>query len=324
MGRTRETLEMPQDLIAAVRSEKCVAFIGSGVSADSYPSWHELITELCERCGITRHVTRDTPADELQAAAQDAKTLDEEAYHAFLTDRFGSLPPTIPRLYDVLLELTFSSYLTTNFDRVLAYKSSLARRRCNERVYAYPSLDRKAMNSRSVHYLHGRITNGPGPVKHTIVLARDEFKAAYGSNSNLMNFLVETLVQDPLVFIGCTLREPQMKEVFRICRDNQLERQRANQGLGLPRGNSPKRFIFLPPTTIETRNGCDDALDSEVEQRREDEQYRSMGIEPVRYSAEGRDHSQLCLALDRLTRLSKREHDHGRADHGWEGDTHAR
>jgi hypothetical protein len=49
-----ETRDDPlyRELVEQVNSRQCVAFVGSGLSMGYYPSWSDLIGELCEACGL--------------------------------------------------------------------------------------------------------------------------------------------------------------------------------------------------------------------------------------------------------------------------------
>lgn len=205
---------IPQEVRDVILSGQCLVFLGSGPSSSSYHSWPDLVNALCNRCGITRRVTRDSPTDDLLDAAQGAKSADRNAYYRFLGEHFGRSVDSAPLLYDVLLSLPFACYLTVNFDPMFALKARTAHLRCLLPPYAYPSLDRRHMAHRSIHYLHGFIDAGATPAEGTIVLARGEFDEAYSSNSSLMNLLVPTLENDPILFIGCGLREPTMPRLF--------------------------------------------------------------------------------------------------------------
>ena len=174
-----------------ILSGQCLVFLGSGPSWGSYHPWPDLVNALCDRCGITRRITRDSPADELLNAAQDAKSADRNAYYRFLGEHFGRPVDSVPLLYDVLFSLPFECYLTINFDPMFALKARTARLPCSLPPRVYPSLDRRQMVDRSIHYLHGFIEVGATPAEGTIVLARDEFDEAY--DSNLMNLLYQLL-----------------------------------------------------------------------------------------------------------------------------------
>jgi hypothetical protein len=316
MGLASEELQMPQDLKDIILSKRCVAFVGSGLSTGCYHAWPDLINDLCKCCGIQRRVSRDSPADAFLDAAQNAKDADEEAYYTLLGDHFGKPAKDASLLYDALLSLPFECYVTVNLDPLLALKSRTVKEPCKKLTF-YPSLDRKGMTYRSVHYLHGYIAEGSAPRPGTIVLARGEFEDAYGDNSNLMNLLVPTLENDPIVFIGCRLREPVMPRVFNICQQHQKKRLEVMTARGRTGCNLPPRFIFLPEPTVTRPHGQIDAKQMRRIKKQEDAYYKQMGITPVWYQAPEDDHYALRYALERLAELPVIE-----PSYGWEGGMH--
>ena len=303
---------IPQEVREVIRSGQCRVFLGSGPSLSSYHSWPDLVNALCNRCGITPHVTRDSLPDELLNAAQDAKSADRNAYYKFLGEHFGRSVDSAPLLYDVLLSLPFACYLTVNFDPMFALRARTARLPCSLPVRAYPSLDRLQMGNRSIHYLHGIIAEDATPTEGTIVLARSEFDEAYGSNSSLMNLLVPTLENDPILFIGCGLREPAMQHVFAICKKHQQNRLRVMAELGNPPSKPPSRFIFLSRPKVINASGALDAQQSQDKMSEQQTYYSNFDIEPVWYDAHGNNHSALRLALEQLAELPD-----VRPHHGW-------
>jgi hypothetical protein len=302
MGWPVENLEMPEAVRELIRKENCCLFIGSGLSAGSYDSWPDLINALCKQCGSNHHVTLDTPPDLLLDAAQDAKDHNEESYYRYLGDHFGKAANQASLLYDILLTLPFRCYLTVNFDPLLAFKARTAKLDCSLPPRAYPSLDRLHSRNRSIHYLHGMISPGEKPVKGSIVLARKEFDEAYDNNSNLMNFLVPTLENDPIIFVGCGLREPTMHKVFDICKKHQMTRQKiaAQQGSGTAR--APKRFIFLPKPIVDY-GGHFDGNKRQEELDNQTNYYTLMDITPIWYVAQGNDHTALNTAFETIAEL---------------------
>jgi hypothetical protein len=311
MEATLGHLQLPEELSRLILSGTCVAFIGSGVSAGCYDSWPDLVNNLCERCGSTYRVERDSPGEALLDAAQSAKDADQQAYYSFLGEHFGEPADRVSLLYDALLSLPFTCYLTVNFDPLLALKARTAKISCDTQLRMYPSLDRKAMTRRSIHYLHGYIAEGSMRAPGTIVLARDEFQAAYADNSNLMNFLVQTLEFDPMVFIGCRLQEPTMARVFEICKKHQEVRLRLAMESGRGVAKPPARFIFLAEPQVKSCRDESGTMESGIAAKKEEAYYANMDIKPVWYKARGENHSALRFALEYLAKLPEIEVNYG-------------
>jgi hypothetical protein len=297
-----ERFQLPESVQKLIRSSTCVAFVGSGPSIGAYYSWPELVNRLCEQCGSDIRVTRDSPSDAFLDAAESAKRSNEERYYEVLGEHFGRAADHASLLYDVLLILPFGCYLTPNLDPILALKGRTASRKCDSQIRSYPSLDRKAMN-RTINYLHGMIPEGRMPERGTIVLARSEFEEAYAANSNLLNFLIPTLENDPILFIGCRLHEPVMGQVFAICKAHQQRRQELIIKQGRV-STPPPRYILLPEPEIKTDiSGEVNAQDADDQKTKETDYYKGMGIEVVWYPSAGGDHSALRFALDSVAEL---------------------
>ena len=292
-----ESQTLSEELCSLILSGRCVAFIGSGLSACSYWSWPELVNELCAACGSPLSVTRDSTSRDLLRAAQDAKERCVAQYLHVLGAHFGKPVEAANLLYDSLLALPFQCYLTTNYDPTLKLKGQALP------VHFYPNLDRRHTSQKSIHYLHGLINEGECPALGPIVLAESEFATAYADNTNLMQFLGPTFENDPLVFIGCRLDEPVMTKVFEICKRNQLRRT----AIALERDNRPppvpKRFILKRIPVVQHRNGGtnDDATYNRMHE--EVEKYRHFDVDIAWYHGLEDDHTQLRNAFDALARL---------------------
>ncbi len=303
MAWPAENLQIPERLKNLIVEKKCVLLIGSGLSAGSYDSWPDLINALCCKCGSQHRVTRDSPTAAFLDAAQDAKDTDELAYYSFLGEHFGRPAERASLLYDALLSLPFECYLTVNLDPLLALKARTAKLECSLPPHPYPSLYCKFAVNRTVHYLHGMIREGEIPARGPVVLARKEFKDAYRDGSNLMNFLVPTLENETMVFVGCRLKEPVMPEVFKICKEHQLERKRVAAEHGCTTSAPPARFILLPKPVVDDKDGKFNEEQSKTEMEEQDAYYRQMEIKPVWYVANGSDHSALRIAFEKLANL---------------------
>ena len=81
-----------QELVEQVNSRRCVAFVGSGLSMGYYPSWSDLIGELCEACGLPDEAVdaRKTQDHEVLTRLPDAAyDRDRETYYRKLDEIFG-------------------------------------------------------------------------------------------------------------------------------------------------------------------------------------------------------------------------------------------
>ena len=150
------------------------------------------------------------------------------------------------------------------------------------------------------------------------MLSSDEFDTAYSPDSSLKGLLNSTFENDPIVFLGCRLKELVMPRIFAICKDRQRLRHKIMAERGSPGSSPPPRYIFLANSTVKDRDGKIDQAASLVEQQKQEDYYKDMDISPIWYPSSGTDHSALLVALERLANLPILT-----ADHGWQGGTNA-
>jgi hypothetical protein len=270
-----------QDLKNLVRSGRCFAFIGSGLSIGVYPAWGELVLSLCNRCAVPVPDSADpSKVETLMDLADKAWANDATTYHRVLAETFGRLPTTTRRAYDLLMQLPFRGYITTNFDPLLA---DLCRRhpdRCQD-VRVYPGLEADFGASRAF-YLHGYVPPGAAPTDHRLVLGKSQFEHAYES-STLRSFLEQLLTFHPVVFIGASLGEPALHKVFDYCHSTRQEIEIHFSGKAKP------RYILLSKL-YRTVAGEGSEHDVEVESS-EDERFSALDVRVVRYDNKDGEHS---------------------------------
>jgi hypothetical protein len=295
-----ETRDDPlyRELVEQVNSRQCVAFVGSGLSIDHYPSWSNLIGELCEACGlpdeaIDARKTQDP--DVLTHLADVAHDHDREAYHRTLDEIFGRGVTGTRAAYSLLMRLPFASYVTVNFDPLLGYEGMKPEHDIRG-VRTLPSLHAHELATRCVFYVHGYIRDGRRSADHPLVLRQSEFKRAYDvAKSPLHGFLQQLLISYPVLFIGVSLGEPQLKRVFEICREL---RRSIEAEYGAP---APQRYILRPTkeTSGSRAGGRDEAAEAE-----EDKLFEEIDVKVVRYHQRDSGHSGIEEMLEEWCDLS--------------------
>lgn len=198
--------------------------------------------------------------------------------------------------------MPFKYYLTTNFDRLL-YTSAL-RSGKNPRIRVHPDLDRAHTVEGSIHYLHGFIVENKKPVENQIVLSRNEFMKAYENNGNLKTFLIPTFKNESILFIGCELREPQMKEIFGICKLQQDMQQQLMSLMEAKLIENPTNYILRSKLPNSTGIGLSEEQIKQKMQT-EDEYYESFGIKTIWYENPGENHIELWKTLDRIAGIQE-------------------
>jgi len=278
------------------KAEKYVAFIGSGLSIGIYPTWEGLVSQLCKVCGLPTNIpSSNKSSEDLLKLADEAKRCDKKAYCKELGKIFGKKITKTNRSYKLLMKLQFKSYITINFDRLLA---SEAIDNNYKNIFSFPSLPYNKINDHSIFYIHGYIEENTIPQPDHILLGERDFERGYENNysGTLKSFLEQVFTYEPLLFIGCKLSEPPLRKVLETCRKI---RKTINESY--PSHNPPPRFAILPKRYYksEIRNPEHD-IDAEKE---ENDRFGELDIEVYRYEPKDEDHTGLLELLESLCDL---------------------
>jgi hypothetical protein len=184
------------------------------------------------------------------------------------------------------MRLKLKSYVTTNFDPLLATESRKREHDCNG-VYEFPALPVDRISFRAVYYIHGRVKEGVEPKEGEILLGRSDFERAYDDSAGTLgSFLHQVLTFQPLFFIGCTLREPPLKHIFERCHKVREQIQR-----DWPEQRAPERYALLP-TRYRKESKSLGQRDTEAEYE-ETGRFRELDIRVVRYVPKDERHSAI-------------------------------
>jgi hypothetical protein len=301
----KDTLVNPfyEELVAQVNNRRCVAFVGSGLSMGYYPSWSDLIGELCEACGLLNEAVdaRGTQDHEvLTRLADAAHECNRETYYRKLDEIFGRRVTGTRAAYSLLARLPFASYVTVNFDPLLGYEGTKPEHKI-QGIRTLPHLPVHELASRCIFYLHGYIRDDRSSADHPLVLRHSEFQSAYDvSKSMLYGFLQQLLISYPVLFIGVGLEEPQLRRVFEICREI---RRSIEEAYGAP---PPKRYILRPMALPTDRSSADKAtMREEVAKAAEEERLlEEIDVKVVRYHQRDSGHSGIEEMLEEWCNLS--------------------
>ena len=290
-----------QQIHPILTTRRCVAWVGSGLSAVAgYPGWPKLIRKLCETCSVSLLDRSDESSpDRLADKADECKEANLTLYQETLAEHFGK-PPTATRIaYTSIMNLPFHGYVTTNYDPLLAYAAAQSGYR---RLYHYPDLPVIPLggSERPVFYIHGLARIGEQACGNDLVLSRSEFHEAY--EGILRSFLDMLFTYNTVVFIGCRLREAEIRKVLSRAKGYQA---RINSARGTD--ESPHKVILLSFEEAYEREeaGPERTKRDEAETifSREKKQLEELGVRVLRYDPEAKDHSELEAILARLCAL---------------------
>lgn len=204
---TKEQIAELDELTRVVKSGKCIAFVGAGLSTPDYPTWEVLIERLCAACQITQ------PEGKSRAdVAELAKRKDPSKYKAFLRKEFAPKTPQYRHVY--LVKAPFAGYVTTNYDSLIerAYSD---KHDLSPQVFSYPDLLPGTIDRSAVHHLHGRVEDHE---PFEVVLALSEYRVAY-SRASYVDSLLKELILKPLCFIGCSIDDDFLQPMLQVCDD---------------------------------------------------------------------------------------------------------
>lgn len=298
----REVADAIGKIVPLVVKKHALVWVGSGISQDIpgqngkpyYPNWNSLIEDLCITCGVERGAI--TTAEQLLNRADDCKAAKLEDYYKRLGEVFGGQPPTPSRSALVTMDFARDVTITTNYD--LSLEEAADHHNLGIIVQAYPHLSPSSEDGKPcLVYLHGRAPNDKGQPATDLVLTATEFEGAYARESveemgNAFYYLLGKLPGQSVLFIGYSLREPEVEITLRQLRD--VERR-----FDLPKGD----WVMLAPRTRKPRGDGPEAERQANKCRDEEEQIRRVteyGVEVVGYTSIDNDHSQLERILKEL------------------------
>jgi len=261
-----------------IEDGNCIVWVGSGLSKNAeYPDWKETVRKLCDKCEVTfLSKSEEELPDKLIDKAEECKKAKINAYHNTLADLFGRQPVNTRFAYQSLMKLPFKAYVTTNFDSLLSEAGEIEG---YEKVYSYPRFPPELGNSHSIVYVHGHARQNNQATGENLILARSDFDEAYNDIGIVKDFVVNIFTHYPLLFLGCSLAEPVMYEVFQKVHNIHTLIKRKYPDLPLP-----QRYIMLPIQKQVCSEFPDENIE-QVERKEKDEINRlnKMDIEIIRY-----------------------------------------
>ena len=270
-----------EKLYQLTKNNKCVAWVGSGITTDQFPSWKNLVNNnLCSACGVPPLTSIELSGpdwpEKLIEKTQQCKRHSRKKYRQTLEHIFRQQITAGDPRYLSLGQIPFAAYLTTNYDKLLSAHI------VDGDIYSYPDLPFSQIfkSIKPIVHLHGTILGIDED--HTgvdsIVLSKTEFKKAYSGSTSIVlkSFLQQVFLYSPVIFFGCSLSEDPLKRILRMVKTfNQVAALR-----------DPKRAIF--PKYILLRHQKNADLDAE-----EDRSFSDLGIDTIRF--ENYDQIQLIL-----------------------------
>jgi hypothetical protein len=219
------TPKLPGLLVRYIQQKRCVVFAGAGLSAGAgLPTWkgllikgiEELIGSLPEGELHQEELRRLVDYGKLLEVADFCKEKLGSAYHQFLTEQVRGDQAQLPATHKVLMQLPFSAWVTTNYDKLL------------ERAYSdvkggFP----KTLTHKDTEAL-GRLLFDDGPFilkahgdidrPETVVLTSRDYSDIIHANPAFNEIFSGLMLTKALFFVGYSLSDPD----FRLLLERQL------------------------------------------------------------------------------------------------------
>ena len=265
---------MPDGLIEKILIDKCVVYVGAGLSAGAgLPLWNKTLEKMVEWCrerkielpkhSDIRKLFRENKF--LILADTLAARMGRGEYHDFLVSVFrrDGLVPTESHL--LLPQIPFVSVLTSNYDKLI--ESAYTARNGGASPHVFTHLDRseiaRSMRSGEFHIFkaHGSIDR-----LESLVLTFSDYRKLMQANEPYELYLQNIFTSRTVLFLGFSLTDPDLLSLL--------------DGLRCHLGDDMARHYALMDTTKL----------SEVEVRHLREQY---GIEIIGYRPAAPSHPEV-------------------------------
>lgn len=274
--------DLKQQLDHLVHSGECIVFVGSGLSGKNYLPWDKLIEMLCDKCGVEDFPKDDEEksqlsADELFEYADRAYDKNKAVYLKFLEDEF-SKRVNFPPEYNFLAEIQFKSFITINFDPLLA--EIKRRHRPKLRTHRTPLLV-KEIEKGNVFYIHGYVPVGGVVVDKQLVLTKSDVDEAYDPyEGNIHSFLDQLFKSYNVLFIGCGLKERELSRLLEVCQNAREKALGSNDKTSLSHFILVKEDKSKEPSQTSDPEGFDTYMQRLNERN---ERYKKLGINVLGY-----------------------------------------
>lgn len=222
---------IPDELIAQVARQNCVAFVGAGLSAEvGLPGWPRLLRQMidwCESHGISlpnkadiEHLI-DVKKDLLAAADALRTKMGDDKYRQFMEEVFlrPDLKPT--EVHKILAKIPFVGAGTTNYDPLveLGYREIHP----GDPFDVFTQVDHEQLGT-ALHAKRFFVLKAHGTIErfNTLVLGWKDYNRLIHASEGYRTFLRALFINRTVLFLGFSMTDPELllllgglKEVFK-------------------------------------------------------------------------------------------------------------
>lgn len=214
---TERNQEAVSKIIAFLQeSEPKLLLIGAGLSSPVYPSWEDLVLQLCNACLPDKKIKRENVREESKKKKyiEECISANQEKYFEIMKEIFCENKHFRRQAYEEIAMLPVNGFLTLNFDNEL--ESYLNKKSIGFSKYIYPKLRNISQSGKLFLYLHGSVKDDPS----NLVFGKNEFEKAYNNDtSSILKRFLETLFLTNTFFLGVNLEEENVLKALKWNRD---------------------------------------------------------------------------------------------------------
>jgi hypothetical protein len=212
------------ELLRLINTQEMWAFVGSGPSVDAgAPSWGDLvdaIAALPEAAATASDAAYRAAVNERKyplALEYLSQGLDAEVVRDTVEAEISKARPAA-RLYQLLAQIPFAGYVTTNYDGLLE-EALLAR---GESWISVGNTDDEARKvaggaERLVWHIHGGIALPKD--RSRLILTQSDYDSLYAPGSHVLATMQALMIQRRLMFVGFGFADNDVERVLRIVGD---------------------------------------------------------------------------------------------------------
>ena len=293
---------IPDEIELALRNDSLVLFCGAGISvSNSLPLFNDLVEKVCKKLNVD--IEKETLLKSAKARGDYASILDLLEGNQELSVLPKSLRKEIinilsdhkgdPNIHKDLLDLSAlpenKGYrlVTTNFDRLFfKVKPDL---NFDSAPKLAPPRKEKWTN---LTFLHGVIDNNDLEDKN-LILTRSDFGLAYLHDGWASRFIIQLFQDFTVLFIGYSASDPVMNYLVSAISYENKRRQK---------DKSPK---MIENTKIKPSIYAFVGYKEDQYKQEKENQWKSIGVEPIPYKVEKDDHSLLYDTIKSWAELKK-------------------
>jgi hypothetical protein len=218
------SVEVPDELVRAVREGECVAFLGAGFSAPVVPGWKELLE------GIAGKLKAEPRREVLELLAGASHALDFEAAAEILRSGLGRVgfdravadalrktragQHTMESRLRAIAEIPFAAVLTTNADAYLRgvppAPETYGRLLRPDRRWWSEASWMPGASAQFVVKLHGDVED---PERNPLVFSRSDYRERVYGTRGYGQFLRALVATRTILFVGVSFTDAYLNEI---------------------------------------------------------------------------------------------------------------